>query len=139
MSIDGTDVRIYETYLFDSKWYSHKFHGPGLRYEVGVLVSSGHNCWINGPFPCSEYRDNAIFKEELKGKLLLFEKVIADKGYMNESVLCVSNLSEREKRIVSKLGDMKLSMAGLNDFKFFVGHLGMIYLCIGSVFMLLEI
>lgn len=26
---------------FDPKWFSHKFVGPGLRYEVGVFYQVG--------------------------------------------------------------------------------------------------
>jgi len=41
-SVDGTDCQIQEPLLFNAKWYSHKFKGPGLRYEVGVCISTGH-------------------------------------------------------------------------------------------------
>ena len=42
ISVDGTDCRIYEPEPFDTKWYSHKFNGPGLRYEIGVCIVSGN-------------------------------------------------------------------------------------------------
>lgn len=33
VSLDGTaDCIIQEPYPFIPKWYSHKFHRPGLRY-----------------------------------------------------------------------------------------------------------
>ena len=36
ISLDGTDFRIPEPTVFDPKWFSHKFNGPGLRYEIAL-------------------------------------------------------------------------------------------------------
>lgn len=52
VSVDGTDFRIYERHPFWSGWFSHKFKGPGVRYEVAVCIKTGDVVWINGPFPC---------------------------------------------------------------------------------------
>ena len=38
MSVDGTDFLINEPKPFDNCWFSHKFRGPGLRYEVEVSI-----------------------------------------------------------------------------------------------------
>ena len=38
ISIDGTDCQIQEPTPFSPKWFSHKFNGPGIRYEVGILI-----------------------------------------------------------------------------------------------------
>ena len=43
-------------------WYSHKFNGPGLRYEIGVCIISGDIVWVNRPFPCGMFSDYMIFK-----------------------------------------------------------------------------
>ena len=43
ISLDGTDFRILEPSPFDPKWYSHKFKGAGVRYEVGICLKTG---WI---------------------------------------------------------------------------------------------
>ena len=51
ISVDDTACRIMEPAPFSPAWFSHKFHGPGLRYEVGISISSGYIVWINGPFP----------------------------------------------------------------------------------------
>ncbi len=40
-SVDGSDFRIHEKRLFGLKWFSHKFKGPGLNYEVGICYSRG--------------------------------------------------------------------------------------------------
>ena len=45
MTIDSADFRIWEPRLFDcdcSKiWYSSKFQGAGVRYEVGICIRTG--------------------------------------------------------------------------------------------------
>ena len=53
MSINGTDCHVMEPQPFNEKWYSHKFKGPGIRYEVGVALN-GPIVWIHGRFPCGE-------------------------------------------------------------------------------------
>jgi hypothetical protein len=30
-------------------WYSHKYKGPGLLYEVVVSILEGDLVWLNGP------------------------------------------------------------------------------------------
>ena len=60
MSVDGTDCRIREPSPFNPMWYSHKFSGPGLRYEVGVSIHEEGIVWINGPFPCGSWPDLKI-------------------------------------------------------------------------------
>ncbi|OQR85768.1 hypothetical protein ACHHYP_11418 [Achlya hypogyna] len=36
VSLDGTDFRIMEPTPFDSKWYRHKFSGPGQETYFGL-------------------------------------------------------------------------------------------------------
>jgi hypothetical protein len=40
--VDGTDFRINEPTDFSTKWFSHKFKGPGLRYEVAISIKGGY-------------------------------------------------------------------------------------------------
>ena len=83
MSVDGTDFRINEPKPFSRKWFSHKFRGAGLRYEVAVAIQSGHIVWTNGPFPAGT-PDLKIFRQDLKKQLKNGERVEADKGYRGE-------------------------------------------------------
>ena len=80
MSIDGIDCPVNEPWPFDSKWYSHKFNGPGVKYEVGVSVKSCDIVWINGPFVCST-NDATVFKNTLADLLATDEGVEVDQGY----------------------------------------------------------
>ena len=84
LSIDGTHFRINEPVPFDSLWYSHKFNGPGLAYELGLCIKTGDIVWYHGPFP-AKHPDLSIFRSNLKNLLLPGEKVVADLGYKGES------------------------------------------------------
>lgn len=81
--MDGTDFRIQEPSPFDQKWFSHKFHGPGLRYEVALSIKTGNIVWVNGGVPCGEYPDMKLALESLVSYLDIGEKIVADKGYRN--------------------------------------------------------
>ena len=82
VSIDGTDFRIQEPKKpFNSKWYSKKFNGPGIRYEVGVSINTGYIVWYNGPYPAGMMPDTKIYFWDLRWILDTSEKNVADKGY----------------------------------------------------------
>ena len=84
VSVDGTDFKIYQWKPFWKGWFSHKFKGPGLRYEVGLCIRTGWIVWIHGPFPCGKWPDLKIFRKSLIKMLGSGEKVQADKGYVGE-------------------------------------------------------
>ena len=84
MLVDGADFRIPNLTLFSKQWYSHKFNGPGLRYEVGLCIISGDIVWIHGPFPAGAWPDISIFRHAMKHHLEEGERVEADKGYVGE-------------------------------------------------------
>lgn len=84
VTIDGTDFRIQNVKPFWRGWYSHKFHGPGIRYEVAICIQTGDIVWINGPFACGVFPDITIFRSGLIHELRRGEKVEADDGYRGE-------------------------------------------------------
>ena len=86
VTIDGTDFRIKEPRPFSPSWYSHKFKGPGVRYEVGVCIATGWIVWINGPFRCGSYSDKTIAQQGLHRILDANERYIADGGYKSLNV-----------------------------------------------------
>ncbi len=49
--LDGTDFEIMEPSEIDPKWWSHKFNGPDLRYEVGICIRTGDIVWDPGGLP----------------------------------------------------------------------------------------
>lgn len=84
VTVDGTDFRICEPQPFSSQWFSSKFNGPGVRYELAVCIQTGDIVWMHGPFPCGSWPDIKIFRSKLKNKLLPNEMVEADLGYRGE-------------------------------------------------------
>lgn len=83
-TVDGTDFRIQEPSPFSPCWYSHKYKGPGLRYEVAISINGGDIVHINGPFPCGSNPDITIFCQRLRQKLQQGERCEADRGYRGE-------------------------------------------------------
>ena len=86
LSVDCTDCEICEPGPYvkrvNKKWYSFKYKGPGLRYEVALVIKTGLIAWVNGPFPCGSFPDHKIFKYcGLKDALDINERVKADGGY----------------------------------------------------------
>lgn len=86
VSVDCLDLEIQEPWPYNFRlsrmWYSHKFKGPGLRYEVAVSILGGDIVWTCGPFPCGRMNDLMIFREGgLKDALERGERVEADDGY----------------------------------------------------------
>ena len=82
ISVDGTDFRTKELLTtdgeFDKGRYSHKFHGPGLRYEIAISIGNCDIVHVNGPFKCGNHSDLNIAKSLLHKKLLPNEFYIAD-------------------------------------------------------------
>ena len=81
ITVDGTDFRIREPHPFNKRWFSKKFKGPGVRYEVGICIQTGWIVWLNGPFPCGEFPDLKIAKMELVHMFEGDERAVADNGY----------------------------------------------------------
>ena len=81
LSVDGTDCPINEPQPFNTCWFTKKFNGPGLRYEIALNIRTGEICWINGPFQCGSWPDGNIFMNDLYHELQGNEMVQADKGY----------------------------------------------------------
>ena len=58
LSIDYVDKKIREPWPYQrrwsDRWFSHKFNGAGLKYEIALGIISGDICWVNGPFLCSK-------------------------------------------------------------------------------------
>ena len=85
MTVDGSDFRIWEPRPYcrtrNAIWYSSKFKGAGLRYEVGVCIQTGDIVWFNGPYPCGWGPDIKIFNQKLQHLLLPYEKVMTDQNY----------------------------------------------------------
>jgi hypothetical protein len=81
VTADGTDFPILEQFPFDVKWFSHKFNGPGVRYEVAISIQMGDIVWVHGPFPCGKWPDLQVARDALIYALDAGEMYLADGGY----------------------------------------------------------
>lgn len=100
VSLDGTDFRVREPQPFNTKWFSHKFHGPGLRYEIGISIVEADIVWASGGLPCGEWSDLKMAKD-LYLKYANEEKTLADRGYRNKRFF-KQPTNMLEKRILSR-------------------------------------
>jgi hypothetical protein len=84
-SLDGTDFRCTEKEGFpqNKRWYSHKFKGPGLRYEIALCIKTGDIVWAYGGVRCGEYNDLELARLCYTHMVDPHEKTIADSGYMD--------------------------------------------------------
>jgi hypothetical protein len=80
ITVDGIDCRIREPRKIPSThWYSHKFGGPGLTYELGIAIHQQKLVWIRGPEPSGKGDlQNFRAPDGLKSRIPLGKKVVAD-------------------------------------------------------------
>ena len=83
ITIDGTDCRIQEPQPFSPTWYSHKFKGAGLRYEVGVAIATGWIVWVFGPFPCGACNNLGVARTMVQTMMETDKMYVGDKGYQD--------------------------------------------------------
>jgi hypothetical protein len=88
LKVDGVDFMLQEPWPWDRHYdplfFSHKSHGAGYRYEMGVCIQTGHIVWVNVPFKCGAWPDLNIFCRDLKDRLAPGEKFEADSGYRGD-------------------------------------------------------
>ena len=87
---------------FSPKWYSHKFHGPGVRYEIGLCIRTGHIVWANGGVPCGQWSDLKLAQDAFVHCLQPGEKAVADGGYRDDRYFQKKNDDERNKRVLAR-------------------------------------
>ena len=112
VSVDGIDCEFQQILIdhptkpgkkiVNKALYSHKFHGPALRYEVAVSLLSSDIVWINGPFCPGDWNDLEIFRLNLKNQLEVGERIEADDGYVGEApvfVVCPASCTVQEESL----------------------------------------
>ena len=62
ISVDGVNF-ITQEFRGDpgTKWFDHKSHSSGLKYEFALSLWENHCVWINGPDPAGLRHDKAVF------------------------------------------------------------------------------
>lgn len=94
ITVDGTHCPIeeppHEDFSENTKFFSHKFHGAGLDYELGISIFEQKCVWVAGPYPAGT-PDITIFRKRLKDKILedrvrsgVKHRCLGDRGYRGE-------------------------------------------------------
>lgn len=96
-SLDGVDFKILEQTPFNRRWFSHKFRGPGLRYEIALCIRTGHIVWKYGGYPCGEYPDLKLAREAYVFTVLPGELTMADKGYRDQTLFLLPTAANGRK------------------------------------------
>lgn len=100
VSLDGTDFEIQEPQPFSKKWFSHKFKGAGVRYEIGLSIGNADIVWASGGFPCGDWSDLKIAKN-LYLHHARNEVTLADKGYRFKPYFKIPT-NALEKRVLAR-------------------------------------
>ena len=87
---------------FDPKWRSHKFNGPGLRYEVALCIRTRHIVWVNGGLPCGEWPDLRLARNAFIDRLQPGERALADQGYRDQLYFEFANGDLRRQKILAR-------------------------------------
>ena len=87
---------------FDPKWFSHKFRGPGVRYEIGLCIATGNIVWAHGGYPCGELPDLRLARDAFIDRLEIDEKALADKGYRDNNFFVNPNGDPLKKKILAR-------------------------------------
>ena len=94
LSVDGVHFPILEPRRTPSaRWYSHKFNGPGLSYELALSIYEDKLVWINGPFKAST-SDIFIFRQGLETIIPEGKLVIGDSGYKGSDKVAISQVND---------------------------------------------
>jgi hypothetical protein len=119
--VDGTDFQIPE---HGRQFFSFKFRKSALRYKVGLSILGCKICWISRPYFPGVYNDLDIFWTSLSSHLDEFERVEADDGYIDESMLrvkcpaCVTIPEEQQKimkRVRARQETIKKTVQAMAD------------------------
>ena len=81
VAVDGVDCLVEG---ISKMFCSHKFKKAALRCELATCIRTGWLVWTHGPFPCGDWPDSNMFRDELKSFLSNGECVEADDGHKAE-------------------------------------------------------
>lgn len=103
VSLDGTDFAITAQGGYNPDFFSHKFKGPGLRYEVGLNVATGQIVWVHGGYPCGAYPDLKIARERFVQQLDENERAFADNGYPDRKYFLTPNYYPEQEIAIQRV------------------------------------
>lgn len=102
-SVDGKVFQIFVLRPFSAMWYSHKFSGPGIRYETTLSHKSGNIVEVNGPFSCGKFPDIKLINSKFCVLLETGENGVADSGYTFERCTTLDDVRDADKKTHTRL------------------------------------
>lgn len=69
------------------KWYTHKYNHFGIKYEIATCIKTGDVVHYYGPVRAAIH-DLTLFRSFLRKKLGHGERVLADRGYRGDRLVC---------------------------------------------------
>lgn len=98
LTVDGVHFRTRENRKDpSSSWYSHKYGGPGVTYEIGIAIWENNLVWINGPFKAGK-NDIGMFGSENGLELQIPENmfVLGDSAYKSSKKATVKKRTDSQ-------------------------------------------
>lgn len=71
----------HPTLSIDPDYYSHKYNGAGLAYELALDLFESKLVWLKGPLPAGANPDHKMYASELKDKIPVGKIAVTDGGY----------------------------------------------------------
>ena len=106
-TVDGKHCPIQEptcdSFEESRTYYSHKYNGAGLDYEIAISIFTQQCIWASGPYKAGK-NDLSVFRHKLKDRVLQAREEtgvkirgIADRGYRGErDILSVPSSNDEE-------------------------------------------
>lgn len=70
---------------FEKNFFSHKINTAGLRYEIGIVLRTGHIVWKFGGYPAGAYPDRRLARELYVHQVMPLELTLANKEYADDT------------------------------------------------------
>ncbi len=100
-TVDGVHCRTDEIGGYDPQYWSHKFNGAGLAYELVVSIHTQQLLSINGPFPATT--DNlTIYRKSTKAKVPEERLLLGDRFYRGEDNVTIINTNDDDHIVYYK-------------------------------------
>ena len=77
---DCADFHIDEPSPWNSKWYSEKFNGPGVKYLVAIAIYSNNICFADGPRYAGSGDESTFYKQTILTEIPEDEPIEVDSG-----------------------------------------------------------
>ena len=105
VSLDGVHCHFHEVkhpiLSKNPQFYSHKFHGPGVGYQLALSLFTSDLVYLKGPDPAGQ-SDMQEYQAELKDLMPDGKKIVVDGGYNDKADKKLSRSNANDDRQLRK-------------------------------------